>query len=80
MENGFADRARGAFALGAGDAAATAFVQAVERLIGDPALRSKLGSSARTAIVDQDLTWDNVARRVVALAQRTTGPSKPEAS
>jgi len=57
----------------------SAFVQAVERLIGDPALRGKLGSSARTAIVDQDLTWDNAARRVVALAQRITGPSKPEA-
>jgi glycosyltransferase involved in cell wall biosynthesis len=57
----------------------TAFVQAVERLVGDPALRGKLGGSARTAIVDQDLTWDNTARRVVALAQRITGPSKPEA-
>ena len=58
----------------------TAFVQAVERLVGDPALRGKLGGSARTAIVDQDLTWDNTACRVVALAQRTTGPAKPEAS
>ena len=58
----------------------TAFVETVERLIGDPILRGKLGGLARTAIVDQDLTWDNAARRVVALAQRTTGPSKPEAS
>ncbi len=58
----------------------TAFVQAVERLVGDPALRGKLGGSARTAIVDQDLTWDNTARRVVALAQRITGPSKSDAS
>ena len=57
----------------------TAFVQAVERLVGDPALRDKLGGSARTAIIDQDLTWDNTARRVVALAQRIPGPSKPEA-
>jgi glycosyltransferase involved in cell wall biosynthesis len=55
----------------------TAFGQAIERLAHDPALRAKLGAAARAAIVDQDLTWENTARRVIALAKRLTEPSGP---
>ncbi len=49
-----------------------AFGQAIARLAGDPALRAGLGAAARAAIADQDLTWENTARRVVALADRVT--------
>ncbi len=55
----------------------TAFGQAIERLAGDPALRAKLGAAARAAIVEKDLTWENTARRVVALARQLTESSGP---
>ena len=54
----------------------TSFVQTIERLALDPSLRATLGASARAAIVDQGLTWEKTARRVVALARRLTEPSK----
>ncbi len=56
----------------------TAFGQAIERLAGDPALRAKLGAAARAAIVDRDLTWENTARRVIALARPLTESSGPD--
>ena len=56
----------------------TAFGQAIERLAGDPALRARLGAAARAAIVDRGLTWENTARRVVALARRLTESSGPD--
>jgi glycosyltransferase involved in cell wall biosynthesis len=55
----------------------TAFGQAIGRLCHDPALRNMLGTSARATIVDQGLTWENTARRVVALAKRLTESSRP---
>ena len=54
----------------------TAFGQTIERLAGDPTLRAKLGTAARATIVDQDLTWENTARRIVALAKRLAEPSE----
>ena len=57
-----------------------AFEQTIERLVNDLALRTKLGASARAAIVDHDLTWENTARKVVALAEHLIGPSKPDAT
>ncbi len=57
------------------DVSTTAFGQAIERLAGDPALRARLGAAARAAIVDRGLTWENAARRVVALARRLTETS-----
>ena len=59
------------------DVSTTAFGQAIERLAGDPALRAKLGDAARAAIVDRGLTWENTARRIVALARRLTESSGP---
>ena len=59
------------------DVSTTAFGQAIERLAGDPTLRAKLGAAARATIVDQDLTWENTARRVVALVNRLTESSGP---
>ncbi len=56
---------------------AAAFGQAIERLAGDPILRARLGAAARAAIVDRGLTWENNARRVVALANRLTEISGP---
>ena len=58
----------------------TAFGQTIERLVDDPALRTNLGTAARAEIVDNDLTWENNARRVIALAERLTDPSSPDAS
>ena len=55
----------------------TAFGQAIERLAGNPALRAKLGAAARAAIVDRGLTWENTARRVIALARPLTESSGP---
>ena len=48
----------------------TSFGQTIECLVRDPALRTRLGAAARAVVVDQGLTWENTARRVVALARR----------
>jgi len=40
---------------------------AVVRLVGDPALRTRLGEAARQEVLRRDLTWAANARRVVAL-------------
>ena len=55
----------------------TAFGQAIERLAGNLALRAKLGAAARATIVDRGLTWENTARRVIALARPLTESSGP---
>ncbi len=50
---------------------------AVERLIADPALRQRLGATARAMLEQRDYTWAGNARRVARLAERSpsrTGP------
>ena len=54
-----------------GDAPAVA--AALERLHRDSAWRERLGQAARTTVLGQH-TWDQVARRIVDLAKRTTIP------
>jgi glycosyltransferase involved in cell wall biosynthesis len=49
-----------------------AFRGAVERMIGDPALRERLGDGARATIDRLDLTWAGNARRVGELARSLT--------
>jgi glycosyltransferase involved in cell wall biosynthesis len=49
-----------------------AFRGAVERMIGDPALRERLGRGARATVDRLDLTWTGNARRVGELAQSLT--------
>lgn len=49
-----------------------AFRGAVERMVGDPALRDRLGRGARATIDRLDLTWAGNARRVGELAQSLT--------
>ncbi len=44
---------------------------AVERLIGDAALRVRLGQAARAALERRDYSWAGNARRVAALAARS---------
>lgn len=46
---------------------AEAFRAAMAKLCADPALRARIGASARRAIVAQRLTWDANAERVEAL-------------
>jgi glycosyltransferase involved in cell wall biosynthesis len=43
---------------------------AIERVTADASLRERLGEAARNTIVQQGLTWDRNAERVIALAQR----------
>jgi glycosyltransferase involved in cell wall biosynthesis len=38
----------------------------IARLAADPALRARLGTAARAAVIEQDYTWAGNARRVVA--------------
>ncbi len=49
--------------------AAGAMWQAITRLLADPALRRRLGSSARGELLRRDYTWRGNAARVVAWAQ-----------
>jgi len=51
----------------AGDA--DALSAAIVRLVGDGALRGRLGSAARATVEREDLTWEANARRVVAAVQ-----------
>lgn len=51
-----------------GDAAA--MHRALNRLIEDPALRARLGQSARDTIVRRQLTWDAAAARIVEHFER----------
>ncbi|HVS19505.1 MAG TPA: glycosyltransferase family 4 protein [Planctomycetota bacterium] len=51
-----------------GDGAA--LTGALTRLVGDPALRERLGARARATIVERDLTWRGNARRVVDAVAR----------
>ena len=43
--------------------------QALERLVGQPELRERLGRAARRTLVERDLTWRANARRVVAAVE-----------
>ena len=52
---------------------AGAFERALQRLATDAVLRQRLGQAARETILQQGLTWDGNARRVVALAQSLAG-------
>jgi glycosyltransferase involved in cell wall biosynthesis len=54
-----------------GDAAAVR--AAMTRLIGEPALRKRLGARARETIGARELTWDANARRVEAIVQHLQG-------
>lgn len=44
--------------------------QAVSRLCDDPVLRARLAAGARADLIRRGFTWENNARRVVALADR----------
>ena len=46
---------------------------AVQRLAGDPALRTRLGAAARAELEARDFTWAGNARRVTALAGKGAG-------
>jgi glycosyltransferase involved in cell wall biosynthesis len=46
------------------------FEHAVERLCGDSGLRARLALAARATIDRRGLTWDNNARRIVALFEK----------
>ena len=50
---------------------------ALARLCGDPDLRERLGSGAHATIARKQLTWENNARRVVALAVSALGARNP---
>lgn len=41
----------------------------LDRLLGDPALRARLGAAARATVLERDLSWDANARRVEELAR-----------
>jgi glycosyltransferase involved in cell wall biosynthesis len=43
---------------------------AIERICRDDALRERVGAAARQAIEERGLTWENNARRIVALFER----------
>jgi len=45
-----------------------AFAGALDRLVGEPALRGRLGAAARASLLRQDLTWPANAARVERLA------------
>ncbi len=53
--------------------------QAIQRLIGDPDLRQRLGAAARRELDERDYTWRGNADRVVALAQRDLASSSAAA-
>ncbi len=53
---------------------------AVLRLAGDAALRARLGTAARDALLRRDLTWDGNARRVIALAEAEIARRRPAAA
>ena len=50
-----------------------AFERALQRLATDAVLRQRVGQAARETILQQGLTWNGNARRVVALAQSLPG-------
>ena len=52
---------------------AGAFERALQRLATDAVLRQRVGQAARETILQQGLTWNGNARRVVALAQSLPG-------
>jgi glycosyltransferase involved in cell wall biosynthesis len=58
-----------------GDPAALA--AALERLHGDPALRARLGAAARATVIER-YTWDAVAGRILALAERAVAVGEPQ--
>jgi glycosyltransferase involved in cell wall biosynthesis len=58
-ENGFLVAPRSAYAL----------AQAMVRLIGDPTKREKMGKKSREMVLRLGLTWDDIARRYLALYQ-----------
>ena len=49
---------------------------ALDRLIADPSLRSRIGSAARGTIHDRNMTWQGNAQRVKALADLLTEESQ----
>jgi glycosyltransferase involved in cell wall biosynthesis len=49
----------------------------LQRLCGEPALRSRLGEAAHQTIVEKSLTWDRNAERVVAIAEALGRPCRP---
>lgn len=55
------------------------FRSQIMRLCGDGDLRRRLGEGAQRTVLDRGLTWDNNARRVLALVQdgRVCAPASP---
>ncbi len=53
------------------------FGSAIERVSSDAALRARIGTAARQAIIERDLTWEHNARRIEALAERLISSAKP---
>jgi len=51
--------------------------RAIIRLAADPALRARLGSAARQALLDRDYTWRGNARRVASMMSRGLGRTQP---
>lgn len=44
--------------------------KAISLLVSDPTLRARIGAAARATVERENLTWENNARRVAALADR----------
>ena len=57
-------------------ARAGAMWEAIARLLGDAALRRKLGAAARAELIRRDFTWSGNAARIVAWAQAARGPER----
>lgn len=58
-------------------AAPEAFEAALERLLGDPDLRRRLGAAARRAVFERGFTWPANARRVLEVARRLRSARAP---
>lgn len=52
------------------------FAEALDRLVGDAALRQTLGAASRTGLLRRDLTWAGNAARIEKLAEAAIGEKK----
>jgi glycosyltransferase involved in cell wall biosynthesis len=46
-----------------------ALVAALSDLVGDESQRRRLGAAARQTILDKDLTWQGIARRIIRVVE-----------
>jgi glycosyltransferase involved in cell wall biosynthesis len=51
--------------------------KALDRLLGEPALRSRLGNNARETLARRSYTWAGNATRVIALVRSIQGYGEP---